>query len=63
MGKSDKLFEVELKSSTYRVYKVSAQDAEAAEREAYRELDMDCNVSRAWMENAVVESIAMVDEE
>ena len=56
-------FEVEIKSLTYRVYKVSAQDAEAAEQAAYRELDTDCSVSRAWAENAVIESIAIVDEE
>ena len=58
MSKSNKLFEVEFISSTYRVYKVSAQDADAAQEQAYKELDMDCDASREWRENAEVASIS-----
>ena len=61
MSKPDKLFEVEFNSSTYRTYKVPAQDAEAAAMKAYEELDMDCDASRAWIENAAVESIVAIE--
>lgn len=56
-------FEVEFISSTYRSYKVLAQDAESAEMEAVKELAQDSGASRAWRENAATESIRVVSGE
>lgn len=61
MSKTEKIFNVEFKSSTYRVYKVSAQDAEAAEWSAWKELGEDPSAPRAWTENAEVSSISTED--
>jgi len=52
-----KTYEVEFKSTTYRQYTVEAPNKKFAEEKAIEELQMDSEVSRAWVENAEVDSI------
>ena len=52
-----KTYEVEFKSTTYRHYIVEAPSKKFAEEKAIEELQMDSEVSRAWSENAEIDSI------
>ncbi len=53
-----KTYEVEFKSTTYRHYYVDAKNKAEAEEKAIEELQLDTEVSSAWVENAEVERIA-----
>ena len=53
-----KTYEVEFKSTTYRHYYVDAKNKEEAEEKAIEELELDTEVSSAWVENSKVERIA-----
>ena len=50
-------YEVEFKSTTYRTYMVDAPNKKFAEEKATEELQLDAEVSSAWVENAEVDSI------
>tara|TARA_R100000808_G_scaffold18770_1_gene41048 strand:+ start:616 stop:816 length:201 start_codon:yes stop_codon:yes gene_type:complete len=52
-----KTYEVEFKSTTYRTYHVEAPSKKFAEEAAIEELQMDTEVSNAWVENAEVSAI------
>ena len=52
-----KTYEVEFRSTTYRHYYVDAPNKKFAEEKAIEELQMDTEVSSAWVENAEVDSI------
>jgi hypothetical protein len=52
-----KTYEVEFKSTTYRHYIVDAKNKAEAEENAMEELQMDTEVSNAWVENAEVSAI------
>jgi hypothetical protein len=45
-------YEIELKSTTYRIYKVKAESQDKAEEIAYAEMDADWDISKAWRQNA-----------
>jgi len=51
-------YEVEFKSTTYRTYTVDAWNRKFAEEKAVEELQMDTDVSRAWVENAEVKWVS-----
>ena len=53
-----KTYEVEFKSTTYRHYYVDAKNKAEAEEKAIEELQMDTEVSSAWVENSKVERVA-----
>ncbi len=57
-----KTYEVEFKSTTYRTYTVEAPSKKFAEEAAVEELQMDTDVSSAWVENAKVESIEKMED-
>mgnify|MGYP001434731749 CR=1 FL=1 len=52
-----KTYEVEFKSTTYRTYHVEAPSKKFAEEAAMEELQMDTEVSNAWVENAEISAI------
>ena len=52
-----KEYEVELKSTTYATYKVVAKDTNEAHDLAFDEMACDTYRSKAWCENAKVNSI------
>ena len=56
-----KTYEVEFKSTTYRHYYVDAPSKKFAEEAAIEELQMDTEVSNAWVENAEIESIEDIE--
>tara|TARA_R100000008_G_C3581403_1_gene168778 strand:- start:58 stop:273 length:216 start_codon:yes stop_codon:yes gene_type:complete len=56
-----KTYEVEFKSTTYRTYHVEAPSKKFAEEAAIEELQMDTEVSNAWVENAEIESIEDIE--
>ena len=53
-----KTYEVEFKSTTYRHYYVDAKNKAEAEEKAIEELELDTEVSSAWVENSKVARIA-----
>ena len=58
-----KSYEVEFKSTTYRHYYVDAENKAEAEEKAIEELEMDTEVSSAWVENSKIERIADTRQE
>ena len=58
MKEKTKTYEVEFASTTSRHYYVDAKDEVEAEEKAIEELQMDTEVSSAWVENSKVERIA-----
>jgi hypothetical protein len=56
-----KKYEVEFTSETCRSYTVEAEDKEAAIEAAYRTLDNDDEVSRAWKAGAIHLEVEQVD--
>ena len=60
---NDKFYEVEFKSTTYRVYEVKANSQEEAEKKAFVELNMDYQVSKEWSENAEVTEVYQINQE
>ena len=56
------LYEVEFASMTWRTLEIEATSAEEAEEKATQELWDDCEVSKAWQNNAECVSI-MRDKE
>ena len=58
-----KTYEVEFKSTTSRHYYVDAKDEVEAEEKAIEELEMDTEVSSAWVENSKIERIADTRQE
>lgn len=60
---NDKFYEVEFKSTTYRVYEVKANSQEEAEKKAFVELNMDYQVSKEWSENAEVTEVHQINQE
>ena len=56
-----KTYEVEFKSTTYRTYHVEAPSKKYAEEAAIEELQMDTEVSNAWVEKAEIESIEDIE--
>ena len=60
---NDKFYEVEFKSTTYRVYEVKANSQEEAEKKAFVELNMDYQVSKEWSENAEVTEVYQRNQE
>jgi hypothetical protein len=51
-----KWYEVEIGSTTYRTYEIKAESKEKAEELALDSVDSDCEISKAWKENAEVTS-------
>ena len=47
-------FEIEIASTTYRTYQVSAESADKANEIALAEMDADWEISKAWKQNAEV---------
>jgi thiamine biosynthesis lipoprotein ApbE len=58
MKEKTKTYEVEFTSTTHRQYCVDAKNKTEAEEKAWEELEMDTEVSSAWVENSKVERIA-----
>ena len=56
-------YEVEFRSSTWRTYAVYAKSQNEAEELAYDELHHDCDVSKAWANNADVSMISLDNKE
>ena len=56
-------YEVEFRSSTWRTYVVYAKSQHEAEELAYDELHHDCEVSKAWANNADVSMISLDNKE
>jgi len=52
-----KTYEVEFKSTTSRQYRVDAKNKAEAEEKAIEELQMDTEVSSAWVENSKVSKV------
>ncbi len=50
----NKTFEVEIESTTYRIYEIKASSASEAQEEAFAQLDEDYMISTAWKEGAKV---------
>ena len=59
---NDKFYEVEFKSTTYRVYEVKANSQEEAEKKAFAELDMDYKVSKEWRKNAEIIEVDQINQ-
>jgi len=51
-----KWYEVEIKGTTYRTYDIKAESKEEAEQMALDAVDEDWEISKAWKQNAEVES-------
>jgi hypothetical protein len=49
-------YEVEVKGTTYRTYDIKAESKEEAEQMALDAVDEDWEISKAWKQNAEVES-------
>ena len=56
-------YEVEFSSTTWRTYVVWAKSQDEAEELAYDELHHDCDVSKAWGNNADVSRISLDNKE
>jgi predicted nucleotidyltransferase len=52
-----KKYEIEIGSTTYRTYYVSADSQEEAEEIALREVGLDFEIPKEWAENAEVTCI------
>jgi hypothetical protein len=50
-------YEIEIESTTYRIYKVKAESQDKAEELAYDEMDADCEISGAWKDNAKISHV------
>ena len=50
----NKTFEVEIASTTYRIYEIKAESAEKAQELALSQMDGDWEISKAWKQNAEV---------
>jgi len=57
-----KWYEIELKSTTYRTYKVKAESQDKAEEIAYAEMDADWEISKAWKQNAETSFIEQLNK-
>ena len=51
-------YEVEFRSVTWRTLKIEATSAIEAEEKAWGELADDCDISKAWQQNAEVIGVA-----
>ena len=49
-------YEIEIASKTYRVYEVEADSATKAQEIAFDEMYADWEISKAWKQNAEIES-------
>lgn len=49
-------YEIEIVSKTYRAYIVEAESATKAQEIAFDEMDADWEISKAWKQNAEIES-------
>ena len=63
MSKEKQEYEVEFRSATWRTYGVWAKSQDEAEELAYDELHHDCDVSKAWGNNADVSRISLDNKE
>ena len=52
-----KWYEVEISSTTYRIYNIKAESKEKAEELALDAVDEDWEISKAWKRNAEVSYI------
>ena len=57
-----KKYEVELKSTTYVTYEVVAKNRDAAHDLAFDEMACDTYRSKAWCENAKINSIEELED-
>jgi hypothetical protein len=51
---SNEKYEIEIGSTTYRTYYITAESQEKAEELALREVGIDFEIPQAWAENAEV---------
>jgi hypothetical protein len=51
---SNEKYEIEIGSTTYRTYYITAESQEKAEELALKSVGFDFEISQAWAENAVV---------
>ena len=49
-----KIYKIEMSSTTYRTYEVKAESPQKAQEIALNEMDADCEISKAWKQNAEV---------
>jgi len=49
-----KTYEVEIASTTYRTFEVKAESSEDAQDIAFDEMYEDCEISKAWKQNAEI---------
>ena len=56
-------YEVEFKSTTWRVVRVEAKSEEEAEEKAWQNLWDDYDISKAWEDNAEVSTIWLDNKE
>ena len=59
----EKEYEVEFRSTTWRVVRLEAKSEEEAEEKAWQNLWDDYDISKAWEENAEVSRISLDNKE
>jgi hypothetical protein len=57
-----KKYEVEIGSTTYRTYYITAESAEKAEEMAFSEMEADWEIPSAWKQNSDLSYIEEVEE-
>ena len=55
-------FEVEIMSTTYRTYYITAESQEKAEDMALEEMDADWEISKVWKQNAEISFSEEIEE-
>jgi hypothetical protein len=55
-----KWYEVEIKGTTYRTYDIKAESKEKAEELAFKAVDEDWEISKAWKQSAELEHCAEI---
>ena len=58
-----KKYEVEIMGTTYRTYYITAESQEQAEEMAFKEVDADWEISKAWKQNAELSYSEEMEEE
>jgi hypothetical protein len=58
-----KWYEVEISSTTYRIYNIKAESKEKAEELALGAVDEDWEISKAWKQNAEISFIEETKKE
>ncbi|MGI9357942.1 MAG: hypothetical protein ACR2ON_00895 [Paracoccaceae bacterium] len=60
---TNKWYEVEISSTTYRTYNIKAESKEKAEELAFNAVDEDWEISKAWKQNAEITHVEKIKKE